>query len=294
MESLGSIPHAIGDLEVLGALPENAPGRPVLVVPAMGVPSGYYAPFVEAVAAAGLTTGVVTLPQVPRGHRGRYPAGDGYAALEEHVVAPAIDVVRTLGDGRDPVLVGHSLGGHLSAALLSRHPGAAAGLVLVASGSPHWRSYGRRVAPILVQTQLAAAISQVLGYWPGDRLGFGGRQTRATIADWARMARRGGLVAGLDRAPGLAPLDLPVLAVDVEGDRYTPPPSVDALLRLMPGARVTRHHHGEASAPGHTRWARDPEDLPRRIATWIRAEVDERGGERAGDDAAHPDLALGR
>ncbi|GAB3957438.1 hypothetical protein GCM10027614_72910 [Micromonospora vulcania] len=104
-------------------------------------------------------------------------------------------------DGRTRLLLGHSLGGQAALLHLALHGSAAVdGLALIAVGVPHWRSYpGARGLGVLPYTQGIAATAALLGVWPG--WGFGGRQARGVIRDWAYTARTGRFPGSTVRTP---------------------------------------------------------------------------------------------
>jgi predicted alpha/beta hydrolase len=237
-------------------------GGPVaLVLPAMGVPARYYRPFAEHLRGFGFTVVVADLrgtgdstPHPSR--RSRY----GYAELVDDIAA----VRDTLPKGRTTVLIGHSLGGQV--ALLSQaREQTVDGLVLVATGLPYFRAYpGWRRLWALALTQGIAAATALLGVWPG--WGFGGRQARGVIRDWAYTARHGRYPRDAEAA--LRSMGTPVLAVTVTGDTYTPPGTTGHLVGKLAAAPVTREVH---EGPDHFRWVRASAGLAERIAAWATA-----------------------
>ena len=146
------------------------------------------------------------------------------------------------------------------------------GLVLVAVGLPYWRAYpGRRRIWVLSLSQGIAAATWALRCWPG--WGFGGRQARGVIRDWAYSARHGRYprLGGVDPRPGLAQVAIPVLAVSVEGDAFTPASTVDYIAAKLNAAPVVRRHYtaAEAGAPlDHFGWVRASAALADRIAAF--------------------------
>jgi predicted alpha/beta hydrolase len=251
------------------------PARPappiVLCWPAMGVPAGFYRPFAVALRDAGLAVVVADLrgtgASQPRPSRAsRY----GYAELAGDVGA-VLAHLEPARDGRPVVLLGHSLGGQ--ACLLHLAGGAepaVAGLALVAVGLPYWRVYRRRPLAVLALTQGIHAAATLLRVWPG--WGFGGRQSRGVIGDWAHTARTGEFprLGGADMEAAVARVRTPVLAVSLERDRYTPAPTVDLLVGKLAAAPVQREHYDGTA--DHFRWARDPGPVAGRVARFV-AEV---------------------
>ena len=247
----------------------DASGPVVLVVPAMGMPAGYYGKFTTALAEAGWSTAVME----QRGHEetgGRRPGWRydfGYADL----VTDIDDAVTLLAaDGAEVYLLGHSLGGQVGSVYAAQHPDRVAGLILVAAPSPYWRSYSPAFLPV---SQLMALLARVVGHFPGQQVRFAGREARGVMQDWARLARTGRLDFGrprVDHGPALARLALPALVVSVEGDTLAPPAAVDRLAGMMPSLDVVRRHV-EAEGVDHFRWARRPNAVVPIIAGWLAA-----------------------
>ena len=187
----------VGDGTTLGGLvvSRKAPGDagdPVFVVwPALGVWAKYYRPLADGLCDAGADAVLFDLRGSGRsrplaGRSTRY----GYRELLTRDWPRALAVVRERFAARPVFLLGHSLGGQLSALYLALEPTAAAGLVLVATSTPYFRRYGPLGGVrVLVGSQLMVAVSRLLGYLPAT--GFGSRQAAGLITDWGRQARTG-------------------------------------------------------------------------------------------------------
>ncbi|MEH1017768.1 alpha/beta fold hydrolase [Micromonospora sp. CPCC 206060] len=254
--------------------PAGAEGAPMVVIcPAMGVRARYYRPFAAALHAAGLAVAVADLrgtgESTPLPTRAcRY----GYAELASDVGA-VLAALKPRLDGRPRLLLGHSLGGHATLLHLALHgTDAVDGLALVAVGLPCWRSYtGLRRYTVLPYTQSINAVAGLLGVWPG--WGFGGRQARGVIRDWAYTARTGLFppVDGVDAEAAVSALRLPVLAVSIDDDPYTPHRTVDHLCGKLTSAAVTRQRYtaAQAGAPvDHFTWVRAAEPLAAQVAAF--------------------------
>ncbi|TDD54000.1 alpha/beta hydrolase family protein [Saccharopolyspora elongata] len=262
------------------ATKQDDPASPVVVLlPAMGVPARYYRPFVADLHAQGLA--VVTFdvrgqgeskPSAARGVR------FGYQSLIDDVDA-VLDLVDAAFPQAPRFLLGHSLGGQIALLHAACRPDRVQGVALVASGSVWFGSFpGMYKLRTLFGTQLVAAASALLGYWPGHRFGFGGRQATDLMQDWARQARTGryrlnGSTTEYEAA--LREVRQPLLTVSVAGDRLAPKSSVDHLAAKAGRAPRTDKHYTRAASGaenlGHFNWVRNGGELSRWVRDWIAA-----------------------
>ncbi|MFC5720556.1 MFS transporter [Streptomyces gamaensis] len=263
---------------VLRALRQAEAAAPVVVLlPAMGTPARFYLPFVRQLHERGLTVVTADL----RGHGESTPAVRrgvcfGYREMAEWDVTAVLSAVRSALPRAPLVVLGHSLGGHLALLHAAAHGPRPDGLVLVGTGSSWYRGCGGLSGlRNLVLLQLCALGARALGYWPGRRFGFGGTEAAGVLRDCARQARRDGfrlLGSTVDYERALRELDLPVLAVSVEGDRMFPRRASEHLLGKIPRAALTRRHYARADAEGrrldHFRWVHSGAVLAEWVAQW--------------------------
>jgi predicted alpha/beta hydrolase len=100
-------------------------------------------------------------------------------------------------------LGGHSLGGQMALASAAGNPDPVSGVVMIASGSVHLPCYqGKLRWGVRILATLSSLTGPVLGYFPGARVGFGGREAAGLMRDWSHVARTGeyrpaGVAAGL-------------------------------------------------------------------------------------------------
>ncbi|APE24947.1 MULTISPECIES: alpha/beta hydrolase family protein [Streptomyces] len=267
----------------LRALAQPDPAAPVVVVlPAMGMSARNYTPLVRALHRAGLTVVTTDL----RGHGESLPVpargvGFGYREIVEEDIGAVLRETAAAFPHAPVLLLGHSLGGQLGLIHCGLRQPRLSGVVLVASGSAWYRCFGPLAGPRrLLLSQVYAAVAALLGHWPGERLGFAGRESARLIRDWSRQVRTGryevpGAAGDYERA--LRRVALPVLAVDVAGDALAPPAAVDHLCAKMPRADITRWHYGRDDAEGrpldHFRWIRHHHGLIERITAWASQVV---------------------
>ncbi|WP_173079362.1 alpha/beta hydrolase family protein [Phytohabitans rumicis] len=253
--------------------PDGVTDAPVVVVwPAMGVRARYYRPFAAALREAGLAVVVADL----RGTGASTPppsrsSGYGYAELIADVGAVQ-EALKPRLDGRRRILLGHSLGGQATLLHLALDGESDVdGLALVAVGLPYWRLYPDLLRRLVVgpYIQAIAGVSALLRVWPG--WGFGGRQARGVMRDWAYTARTGRfpVVEGVDAEAAVRQVRTPVLAISIDHDQYTPHETLDDLCAKLERAEVERHR---VTLPGadHFTWVRASATIAAQVATFAR------------------------
>ena len=257
------------------------PGSPLLLLlPAMGVASRFYWPMAESLAARARAT--VWCLDLPGQGLSPLRAGRddfGYADVVDAAIPRIVSELRQRHPSRPLFLIGHSLGGQL-AVLATEHVSAQlAGLILVAAGTAHHRCWP---APLRLRAWLTvhaiALVARLLPWYPGHRLGFGGRQSRRWMRDWTHNALRGGYRlhrpgrAG-HRQPALAAVELPLLAVGIDGDSVAPREAQRALLSLLPHARIDELCVGAGAQDSpwarHFSWARQPGAVVAACCDWL-------------------------
>lgn len=240
--------------------------------PALGVRAAFYRGFVDALAAAGVRAIVPEWRGIDTSSLRPARGVDwGYHELLERDL-PA--VWAELPEDAPRLLGGHSLGGQLSVLYGSLTD--AAGLVLVASCLPYHAAFegfaGKRLR---VAPSIMGAIGAIVGFFPGDRVGFGGREARTLMRDWGHSVRTGHYApigATRDWEATAAAYDRPVLAVEIAGDDWAPAAAIDVLLAKTPRAEQVRVVAPTAGrGHPHFAWARDSTAVVEEIARFIEA-----------------------
>ena len=252
----------------------HGPSAPVLIcMPAMGVAAKYYEPLAGAILHEGWSFATADL----RGNglstlRVRRGISFGYREMVGFDWPAVVGKVRELFPGAPVYLLGHSLGGQLSALYLAANPGTALGLILVAAPSVHFRGWDFPLGLcVLAGSQAACITATLLGYFPGRKIGFGGTEAKGMICDWARQARTGRYEpagSGLEFEKMLGEMETPVLAFSFEGDFLSPERAVANLLAKMRRAQIT-HVHLAGDELDHFRWVKNPDSLVEKIREWL-------------------------
>lgn len=242
----------------------------VVIFPAMGVPGGYYRRFASVLVAAGMTVAIADLRGTGESSPGPSRASRyGYADLAGDVGA-VLSALSAFTRDKRVILLGHSLGGQTCLMHLARSQEGVDGLILIAVALPYWRLYGRQRLGVYGFTQGINVVSKVLGVWPG--WGFGGRQARGVIRDWAYTARHGSFPASVGAEEKLGGISLPVLAISVDHDQYTPRPTMDFLVSKLESAKLRREHLTRAAAGfdiDHFKWVRAGGPIAGLIRDWL-------------------------
>ena len=195
--------------------------------------------------------------------------------LRPHRTNRAYDWTRFRGRGAG-WLAGHSLGSQLACLIAARHPGRAAGLVLIAGGAPY-----ARVFPWPMRLTLAVVLrvfpflSGVVGHFPGKRLGFAGTEAHGVMADWARTGIRGRYdleTLDFNAEQALRRLNLPVLGMRMEEDWFVPRTALDWLLGKMPDCSVEHAvvtSRAQGTRADHFGWLQAPAASAEVVSQWL-------------------------
>lgn len=264
----------------------------VAFLPALGVSVEYYREFNRAWAQRGYRVAAIEMRGMKHSSvKDVRRENFGYREILRHDL-PALVAALQCEAGAVPFfLAGHSLGAHFALLHAARHRRGIAGVAVIAGGSNYYGALPTGTARLKrhLAVRTVRLINAGLGYFPGHKLGFGGRQPHDMIADWAHEALTGRYKVRADATDyddSLASLDLPVILISLSGDRLLPRSSADFLAAKMPKARLTQielqaEEHGVEAYP-HFRWVRRPAPILDRIEHWAgecRCAVGRRGAD---------------
>jgi len=252
----------------------------VICLPAMGVRGSFYADFAQRLRKAGFHVAVADLRGIDSSSVRASRACDfGYAEILERDLPALAACVHQRFPAGSQYFLGHSLGGQLWALYLSANPVAAEGLILIASCNVHYRGWHWPTRWYVLGMALAMrSLGFVLGYVPGDKLGFAGTEARTVVRDWSHNCMTGKYEVAnspIDYEAALQRLARPILAISFETDIYAPPNAVDNLLRKFRSSRVewrrfAKDHAGMEKIT-HFNWAKKPQMIVDTISEWISA-----------------------
>ncbi|MFZ4478674.1 MAG: alpha/beta fold hydrolase [Rhodoferax sp.] len=255
------------------------PCAPLLVfLSAMGAPSRVYGRFSREMVKHGIQ---VCTPDWRGIGSSSMRSGRSCDYAYRHLVENDLPALLTALGQRFPAtpiwLGGHSLGGQLSLLGAAANPAPVSGLVLIASGTVHLPCYSTKyrlwVRSLALISRFTAA---TLGYFPGSRIGFAGREASGVMRDWSHVALTGEYrLAGsaINYEQALRELKVPVLALNFRADLWSPLKATDALLKKLPRTSPVRWHWGKAETGGidfdHFSWTKQPVVIAAAVARHI-------------------------
>ncbi len=252
----------------------------IIVLPALGIAAGYYGPLVEQLRQA-LSADVNVLPlRAPQTWLERLSGSlhYGYPELVAEICQRVTEQRARHPDQR-VLLLGHSLGGQAAMVAATRLGPALSGIALVACGTPYWGAWPadqQQHLRKLIRT--VDIVTRLLPWYPGNLLGFGGHQPRRLMRQWCSFANTGSMasIEGLlPDAVNFGRLRLPVLAINVQGDRLAPPSATDNLLEpfvQVSSERQTLDDERLRAMPParrHIAWIRQPAGVVRLVSDWL-------------------------
>lgn len=262
--------------------PSNRENGPVLVFyPALGTPSKIYRSFAGTMAEHGVTVCTPDWRGIASSNlRASRKINFGYRHLVE-LDPPALLANLKLRYPDQPVwLGGHSLGGQISA-LIAATDAEVQGLLPIASGSvflpcfPQKSQRQIRFMGLLIKT-----IVPLLGHFPGDRIGFGGREAVGVMRDWYHVAETGCYAPSgstLDYEQLLKSLSIPVLTLNFSTDSFAPSTAAEYLAGKLAACKREKWLWTQADSDGiafdHYSWLKNAKVVVPRVATWMHKNL---------------------
>jgi len=219
----------------VGATVYGGGERAVLIMPATGVPQSYYARYAAYLAERGFAVLTFDYRGIGRSRNGKLRESN--ARMRDWALLDAAAAWRFLGE-RPKLVVGHSFGGQALGLLPG--PERLAAALLVGSQSGYWRNWPALGRLWMWPTTHIAlpALAQLLGYFPGSRLGFGEDLPRGVAIEWASWCRHPRyLIGALGVENAYAQVRARVRAYAISDDPFAPLRAVAALAELYPAAR---------------------------------------------------------
>lgn len=257
----------------------KAPDAPVLIFySAMGTPSKVYRAFASTMVEHGISVCTPDWRGIGSSSvRASRNADFGYRHLVE-VDAPAlISALEIRFPDAKFWLGGHSLGGQLGALIASTNTRRVQGLLPIASGSVYLPCFPKksqrqiRFIGLLIKT-----LVPLLGYFPGNRFGFAGREAQGVMRDWYRVAGSGRYEpdnTAIDYEHALSQLNLPVLGLNFASDTFATEAAGNYLLGKLSNCSPQKWLWDESHSNGirfdHYSWLKNAPLVVPKVAAWL-------------------------
>lgn len=241
--------------------------RTMILLPAIGVDIKKYAALIVHLTANGFSVIAADYPgcgeSFPRVARG---LDYNYADLIEFFI-PQLISQASISSQQNPILLGHSLGGHLASLYALNHQ---ATVIAVASGNigyKNWDTKGK--INILRAVVLFRALITIYGYLPGKKIGFGKREAASLMKDWCTTVVTGNYQHIVQAS---LPSKNRNLFINIRHDDWAPLQSTQQLATLFFQPQVIELTSPD-SAKGnqHSAWIKQPEFIVNEIIVRINA-----------------------
>lgn len=250
-----------------------------LCLPAMGVKASYYRPLAKNILAGGYSLLLCDLRGQGTSNKQAPQDSFGYSHFLEWDLPDYVRAAKRACPDKRIVLLGHSLGGHLSLLYAASMPQSVEGVAIIASGSVYWKAYGfPHDLKTWLGTQSSVLMSSLFGYFPGHKIGFGGRQPKAVMRDWARQGRTGKFVlrgSHINYEFAMAQYEKPVFALSIDGDKFAPHSAADHLLSKLKNADIHRVLYAPSpdikSKIDHFRWVKHNQEVIKELTHWAES-----------------------
>lgn len=252
---------------------EHDSSTAIVIVPGLGMTPERYHELALAFNAHGLNVAVVR----------NFIDADNYGMrdLAEHV-SQVVNELTVLRLQTGVILLGHSMGGRIAAMTAAQRPKGLEALITVCTGTGDWHHYPklRDKLAIFARVRIGALLARSLGHYPGDKLGFGGRQPQNLMLEFARLSRtnrvhetrRGKLVPAM-----LGGIAVPTLAISYSDDSLAPLASTQAFEDGLISRLLTVRHEERDTVPStsaHMRPVTDPSTVIDTVLPWRRHYLD--------------------
>lgn len=258
--------------------PSNEKNRFTLIcLPAMGVRASYYELFAKSLCKEGFN--VITADYRGQGNSSVRASGNVDYGYEEIIgdVKELIEHTDTWFPETKKIIIGHSLGGQIGSLFESRYA-KASGLILITACSVYykgWEKWDRM--KIRFAANIFYPLSKIIGHFPGNKIGFGGREARTLIKDWSYNARCGEYKisnTNYQYETSLRQMNTQVLCISIDNDWLASKQAVKNLYdKFHSGSSIVHLHvtsdESRIASLNHFSWAKTPDYFVQVIKEWI-------------------------
>ncbi len=250
----------------------------ILILPAMGAPTRLYKRLYDGILQADLSVAIMNL------------RGEGLLKKDQLVSDGNFGYVELLKDiddviafithkypNKSIVTIGHSLGGQLGCLYSCHKNSDVLASIVIAGGNVGYHSWSglARFKTFLV-TQFFGIISMLIGWFPGEKIGFGGNQPKNIMIDWSRNARTGIyklINQKIDYEMVSKDVKSLFLGIVIANDFFAPYSSTKSLLDKFPSSdrkiSTIKADSFKEVTPNHFSWLKEPEPAINTFVSWL-------------------------
>lgn len=240
----------------------------LICLPAMGMRAKYYELFANSLCEKGFN--VITADWRGLGHSSIRASRNTDFGYKEFIqdLGQLIEFSNNWFPNTKKIIVGHSLGGQIGSLFAARFPDLINGLILITSCSVYYKGWSKWTAlKLRFAGTIFHPISIIIGYFPGNKIGFAGKEARTVIRDWSYNARNGNYKltdSDFDYEKALKRLNKPVMSISIENDYLASRKAVENLYNKFSPESDISHLHLTSEETGisplnHFAWAKKPE-----------------------------------
>jgi predicted alpha/beta hydrolase len=245
--------------------PENS--HTLILLPALGVSLSKYQNFIHQLTEAKINVIAADYPHCGRNLPTVSASIDyGYADLLNEFI-PKLEQIALDHTGQPPILLGHSIGGHLATLYAQTHSISVIGLATGNIGLKYWDIKGKLM--ILKAVFAINALIMKDGYLQGTKIGFGYKEAKTLMRDWSKTVFSNQYTHILTPA---SVAQTKSLFIYFEQDHFAPKSSTLALSRYFSQPEI-RSLNLTTVVKGnqHSAWTKQPEAVVKMIREWLNS-----------------------
>lgn len=190
----------------------------------------------------------------------------GYADLLKDFI-PQLEQVSIKTTGQQPILLGHSLGGHLATLYAQTHPVKVIAIATGNIGLKYWDLKGK--FNILKAVTMINAMILKDGYFAGYKIAFGNREAKSLMRDWSKVIFTGKYQHIQNYQ---TKSEHSALFISLKDDDFAPMSSMLGLSQYFANPMVKTLDLTESvKGNQHSAWIKQPDEIILLILEWVRS-----------------------
>ncbi|WND02211.1 alpha/beta fold hydrolase [Temperatibacter marinus] len=250
----------------------------ILILPAMGVRASFYKALSNSFKEHQIANYI--LEQRGQGRSIEKPSRHSSFGYKDYILNDLMGAIEHIKHKHPKAkihCIGHSLGGHMALTLKALKPCNFDNLILCASGSPYIGAFkGKQYYGGKFLCFIAPMLISILGYFPGQFVGFAGKEYPQLFRDWLNLARddhfnfkglNDNIEAQFKRIEGN------ILCFSFQEDDFAPITASLCFLDrldLMEKKVVSVTSDDIGVKADHFSWAKSPEFIVSKVKQWLQ------------------------